>query len=174
MRFEGCECAQHPDPESERGGISPPSNKNPASTAGFLFKSRATCQWHPAVILSERDASRRIYSSLAQRRRSFVVLGTPQDDKKRVARGTLTPPSIPSIMSEIVNGGVAEWLKAAVLKTARVNSPREFESHPHRTTLFESFVRRAEREGCFKPLPHDRNVLGPKLSAANGVCEYRR
>src|SRR5436853_7543615 len=43
-----------------------------------------------------------------------------------------------SLDSEFPHGGVAEWLKAPVLKTGRANYPRGFESHPLR------FVRRED------------------------------
>src|SRR5205814_9522312 len=39
-----------------------------------------------------------------------------------------------SLDSEFPHGGVAEWLKAPVLKTGRANYPRGFESHPLRWT----------------------------------------
>ena len=46
-------------------------------------------------------------------------------------------------LSEGKTGGVAEWLKAAVLKTVVGSSlHREFESHPHRSTSLCYFCAR--------------------------------
>jgi hypothetical protein len=48
-------------------------------------------------------------------------------------------------IENIVVGRVAEWFKAAVLKTARgFTLPRGFESHPFRQIHFEIIIENAE------------------------------
>src|SRR2546423_148847 len=58
-----------------------------------------------------------------------------------------------SLNSELPHGGVAEWLKAPVLKTGRANYPRGFESHPLRFVRREdatlAMVCRASSSGSF-------------------------
>src|SRR5206468_1738056 len=60
---------------------------------------------------------------------------------------------LPAEMACVVSPGrVAEWFKAAVLKTARARKgPRGFESHPFRQELGFSGHRRANPEPSFWP-----------------------